>query len=119
MTWNEPIPDFETRIPGRLESCLAAPFQTFSRKDLYPGLTAKAAALFYFIIKNHPFENGNKRLAVTALLCLLHLNGRWLKIVDHTQLYELAVRVAESDPYYKDELVAYAKKFIERHLVRL
>ena len=60
MTWNEPIPDFETRYPGKLESCLASPFQTFDKKDLYKGLIHKAAILFYLMIKNHPFQNATK-----------------------------------------------------------
>ncbi len=82
MTWNERIPGFETRYPGRLESCLSVPFQTFDKKLLYKGLVKKAAVLFYLMIKNHPFENGNKRLAVATLLCFLMRNGKWLKIVD-------------------------------------
>jgi len=38
------------------------PFQKFSGKDLYPGLLSKAAMLFYLLIKDHPFQNGNKEL---------------------------------------------------------
>jgi death-on-curing protein len=68
MSWDEPIPDFETRYPNVLESCIMVPFQKFNRKYLYPGLIGKAAILFYLLIKNHPFQNGNKRIAVTTLL---------------------------------------------------
>lgn len=57
MTWDEPIPDFSTRYPNVLESCLAVPFQSFGRKDLYPTFIKKATILFYLMIKNHPFEN--------------------------------------------------------------
>ena len=35
MEWEEPIPDFETRFPDKLESCIETPFQTFDRKSLY------------------------------------------------------------------------------------
>ena len=52
LTWNEPIPDFSTRFPNILESCLSAPFQTFGKKDLYPSLTSKASMLFYLMLKN-------------------------------------------------------------------
>ncbi len=38
MTWNEPIPDFGSRFPNILESCLATPFQTFGGTSLYSGL---------------------------------------------------------------------------------
>lgn len=67
MDFNEPIPDFSTRFPNILESCLAVPFQRFSQKSLYKGLIEKAAILFYLMIKNHPFQNGNKRIAMTTL----------------------------------------------------
>ncbi len=49
MTWNEPIPDFGSRFPYILESCLATPFQTFNQKPLYRRLTGKAAILFYLM----------------------------------------------------------------------
>jgi death-on-curing protein len=50
------------RDPGRL-AALAAPFQTFEGKDLYPHLIQKAAALAFGIIQGHPFLDGNKRTA--------------------------------------------------------
>ena len=116
MEWNEPIPPFETRFGGKLESCLASPFQTFGKRDLYRGLDQKAAFLFYLMIKNHPFMNGNKRIAVTTLFWFLSLNGKWLK-VGHDELYKEAVWVAESDSRDKDEVVALVRKFIQRYLI--
>ena len=80
LSFNEPIPDFSTRYPNILESCLAAPFQSFSRKSLYSTLYLKAAVLFYLMIKNHPFQNGNKRIAMTTLFVFLHMNKKWLKV---------------------------------------
>ncbi|MDD5519025.1 MAG: hypothetical protein PHV98_06720, partial [Candidatus Omnitrophica bacterium] len=50
LSFNEPIPGFSTRYPHVLESCLAAPFQTFTGKSLYSNLAAKAAILFYLMI---------------------------------------------------------------------
>ena len=67
LSFNEPIPDFSTRFPNILESCLATPFQVFSGRSLYPSLISKASIFFYLMIKNHPFQNGNKRIAMTAL----------------------------------------------------
>ena len=116
MSWNEPIPPFETRYPGRLESCLAVPFQTFDKKLLYRGLTEKAAILFYLMIKNHPFENGNKRIAVTTLICFLLKNGKWLKVLNREELYKLAVTIAESDPAYKEQYVQIINRFISKNL---
>jgi prophage maintenance system killer protein len=64
LSFDEPIPDFSTRFPNMLESCVVAPFQKFSGKDLYPSLVAKTSILFYLMIKNHPFQNGNKRITI-------------------------------------------------------
>ena len=56
------------------------PFQTFSAKSLYPSLAGKASMLFYLMIKNHPFLNGNKRIAIITLLMFLLRNNKWLKV---------------------------------------
>lgn len=117
LRWNEPIPDFETRFPNRLESCLAVPFFSFQRRIFYRGLVGKAAVLFYVMIKNHPFQNGNKRIAMTTLLVFLARNGRWLR-VDEQKLYNFAKMVAESDPVIKDEIIKAIEKFISVHLVK-
>ena len=114
--YHEPIPDFSTRYPGILESCLAAPFQTFDRKSLYHGLIAKAAVLFYLLIKNHPFLNGNKRIAVTTLFVFLALNDKWLRF-DQEDLYRVSMLAAESKPQYKNEVVRYIEKYIRLNLV--
>lgn len=97
MVWDEPIPPFITRFPERLESCLEAPFQTYHAKLLYPTFEERAAVLFYLMVKNHPFQNGNKRVAVTTLFVFLSRNRKWLAVgVD--QLYTFAVDVAKSLP---------------------
>src|SRR3989337_945022 len=95
LSFDEPIPDFSTRFPNVLESCLATPFQAFSGKSLYPTLVSRAAILFYLLIKNHPFQNGNKRVAMTTLFVFLYRNGKWLK-VDTQELYNFTVWVAQS-----------------------
>ncbi|MEK7598656.1 MAG: type II toxin-antitoxin system death-on-curing family toxin [Patescibacteria group bacterium] len=118
LAWDEPIPDFGTRLPNVLESCLATPFQTFDKKVLYQGLMAKASALFYLMVKNHPFENGNKRIAMTTLFVLLHKNGKWMR-VDNQELYNFAVWVAQSNPKLKDETMAAIEKFIKTYIVDL
>lgn len=87
------MPDFNSRYPNKLESCLETPFGKYGRQHFYPGLLKKASALFYFCIKDHPFENGNKRFAVTAMLCLLVINDKWINS-DAVSLYKLATYVA-------------------------
>lgn len=116
MSWNEPIPEFASRFPNILESSLATPFQTYGGKSLYAGLIGKAAMLFYLMIKNHPFKNGNKRIAVTTLLVFLFKNQKWLNI-DNTVLYNFAKWVAESNPEVKEATVAAVEKIIRTYLV--
>jgi death-on-curing protein len=115
LSFNEPIPDFSTRFPNVLESCVVTPFQRFSGKALYPSLVAKAGILFYLMIKNHPFQNGNKRIAITTLLAFLHGNGKWLE-ADTQELYNFTVWVAMSPAEFKEHVVAAIQKFIRNHL---
>ena len=117
MPFNEPIPDFSSRFPNLLESCLATPFQSFGGKTLYPSLLSKAAMLFYLLIKNHPFQNGNKRIAMTSLFVFLHKNNKWLK-VDTQELYNFTMWIAQSPSQVKDETVRAIEKFLKAHLTR-
>ncbi len=118
LAFDEPIPDFSSRFPNVLESCLATPFQKFAKKSLYSTLIAKAAILFYLLIKNHPFQNGNKRIAMTTLFVFLYRNGKWLK-VDTQELYNFTIWVAQSPRTVKDETVKAIEKFLKAHLVKL
>lgn len=116
LAWNEPIPPYETRFPEKLESCLVVPFQKFDNKTLYRGLANQASILFYLMVKNHPFQNGNKRVAVTTLLVFLFLNDKWLT-VDVKELYNFAVWVAQSPAELKKGTLVAIKEFIDKHLV--
>jgi len=118
LSFDEPIPDFSTRFPNILESCLATPFQSFSGKSLYPTFISKASILFYLLIKNHPFRNGNKRIAMTVLFVFLYKNNKWLK-VDTQELYNFTVWVAQSPRTVKDETVKATEKFLRKYLVKL
>jgi len=117
-TKEESIPVFDTRFPSRLESCLEMPRLSFEGVALYPSLADQAAIFFYLLIKNHPFLNGNKRIALTALLVLLFLNGKWLS-TDQEDLYRLTIGIASSDPKDKDTVVQEITSFINKHLVDL
>lgn len=116
MTWSEPIPDFSTRFTNALERCIAAPFQTFGGKQLYPGLLKKCSILFYLMIKNHPFQNGNKRIAMTTLFYFLYINKKWLK-VDNQELYNFARWVAESNSKLKDDTVRAIETFLNSYMI--
>jgi death-on-curing family protein len=118
LSFDEPIPDFSSRFPNVLESCLATPFQSFSGTSLYPSLVSRAAILFYLLIKNHPFQNGNKRVAMTTLFVFLYRNKKWVE-VDTQELYNFTVWVAQSPRTVKDETVMAIEKFLKAHLVNL
>jgi death-on-curing protein len=118
LEFNEPIPDFSTCSKTTLESCLATPFQTFGGKFLYPGLLKKASILFYLMIKNHPFENGNKRIAITTLLVFLFINKCWLR-VDIYEFYRFTVWVASSPPLVKDSTIMAIETFLKKHAERI
>ena len=118
LSFNEPIPEFSTRYPNVLESCLAVPFQTFGGKALYQGLLTKTSMLFYLMIKNHPFQNGNKRIAITTLFVFLFKNQKWLR-VDTQELYNFTVWVAASPAKLKDETVKAVEKFLKSYLICL
>ena len=60
---------------GGLESAIAQPRATFDGKDLYPTLEAKVAAIGYSLVNNHPFVDGNKRIAHASMEMMLLLNG--------------------------------------------
>ena len=77
---------FGLRDQGSLESSVLQPLQSFGDQDLYPTLAEKAAALGYFLIQNHPFLDGNKRIGHAALETVLLLNG-----------YELSASVDEQE----------------------
>lgn len=115
MTFDQPIPDFDTRNNDLLESALATPQQTFGGKELYPTLTKQASILFYSIIKNHPFQNGNKRIAVMTMLVYLFINNRWFSIPPFN-FYKLAIKVAGSKPEDKDKIIKEIEKTLDKNI---
>lgn len=117
LAFDEPIPPFETRFPGKLEAILEIPKQEFGGQLFYPTLTKQAAALFYSLIKEHPFFNGNKRLAVIGLLLFLLLNGKWLDI-EWKKFYEVTVLVAKSDPKERDNVIKELNSLIKEFLTK-
>ena len=80
---------------GRLEATLAVPRQTMFGEELYPDIFSKAAILFYLLIKNHPFVDGNKRTAFLALMRFLNINGYTLNATND-ELYQFTIDVASS-----------------------
>lgn len=73
------------RDSGGLEAALARPFATFDQQDLYPSAFDKAAAVFESLIINHPFIDGNKRIAYVAMHVLLNLSGIKIQATEDEQ----------------------------------
>lgn len=96
---------------------LAAIEQTFDGQPLYPTLEEKAANLLYFIVKDHSFSDGNKRIAAAIFLHYLHKNealfteGR-KRIADDT-LVALIIMLAESKPHEKETMVNLVMQFLQ------
>jgi len=100
-----------------LASIMGNIYQSFGGKDFYPSVEEKAAHLLYFIIKDHPFSDGNKRTASFLFIVFLARNKYLLKkngekkINDNT-LVALALLIAESDPKQKDVLIKLVVNFL-------
>ncbi len=118
LTGSEPIPPFSTRYPEVLERCVYSPQQTFDKKDMYPTLYKKASILFYTLIKNHPFKNGNKRIALTSLILFLEKNGYTITI-DSVRIYRFTLWIAESDASLKSSVLEIIEEFIKKYSTKL
>lgn len=88
-----------------LEGIVGNVMQAMGGQDLYPSIEAKAAHLLYFIVKNHPFVDGNKRTGAYAFIWFLHQ----AKALDRerlspTALTAITLLIAESNPKDKDKM---------------
>jgi prophage maintenance system killer protein len=98
-------------ILGNLEQC-------FGGQELYPSLESKAANLLYFIIKDHPFLDGNKRVGSFLFIHFLDRNGRLRNkageiVINDNALVALALLIAESEPKNKELMVQLVTNLIE------
>jgi len=81
-------------------------YQTFGGQECYPSLEEKAAMLLYFLVKNHSFTDGNKRIGAACFLYFLDKNGilyqNNAQIIDNAALFALTILIAESKPEEKE-----------------
>ena len=91
---------------GNLAGIVGNVFQSVFGKDAYPTLEQKAAHLLYFIVKNHPFTDGNKRSGAFAFIWFLQKTGVSFeqKIMPET-LATLTILIAESNPKEKEKMI--------------
>lgn len=93
-----------------LASLLGNLEQSVFGEPAYPTIESKAAHLLYFVVKNHPFSDGNKRSGAFLFVDFLHRNGRLFNqanepIINDVGLAALTLLVAESAPTQKDTLI--------------
>jgi prophage maintenance system killer protein len=101
------------------KSALGAISQTFDGKDVYPSIEEKAANLLYFIVKNHAFTDGNKRIAAAIFIYFLSANGILYrpdgsKRLADNALVALTLLIAESRPDEKEIIVKVIVNLINR-----
>ena len=100
-----------------LESAIATIEQGFGDKVFYPNVASRAAHLLYFVIKNHPLADGNKRTGSFLFLWYLRINQKFLAkpveaLVNDNTLVALALMVAESKPEQKELIIRLVQQFI-------
>lgn len=95
-------------------------YQTFGGEELYPSIEEKAAMLFYLVVKNHSFSDGNKRIAAFLLLWFLEKNGILYKsdgskLIGNNTLVALTLMIAESRTEEKDVMVKVVINLINKN----
>ena len=99
-----------------LKSIIENIYQSFNGKELYPTIEEKAANLLYFIVKDHVFIDGNKRIAATLFIYFLDsydiLYKDNQKVIDNNTLVAITLLVAQSDPKEKEILVDLITNFL-------
>lgn len=103
---------------GSFAGSLSAIFQSFNGKELYPSVAEKAANLLYFIIKDHPFYDGNKRIGALLFVLFLTLNDYHLTDKGETKISDraltaIALLIAESEPKEKGLITSLVCRLLE------
>ena len=103
---------------GSFEGSLAAIFQSYDGKELYKSVQEKAANLLYFVIKDHPFYDGNKRIGSLLFILFLTINDCHLTANGETKISDraltaIALLIAESEPKEKGLIVSLVCKLLE------
>lgn len=109
---------FGTEKDDSLKSSIAAIYQTYDGKDVYPSAEEKAAHLLYFVVKNHSFVDGNKRIAAALFVYFLARNGimsdsSGSRRIDDNTLVALTLMIAISDPKDKAMMINVAMNLLQ------
>lgn len=98
---------------GNLEGIFGTVFQTVFGEDAYPTVEEKAAHLLYFVVKNHPFNDGNKRSGAFCFVWFLQKASYvFLNRISPETLTVLTILIAESKPDDKDKMIGIVKSIL-------
>ena len=108
---------FATQKAGEFEGILKNIYQTFGGCELLPTAQEKAANLIYYIIKDHPFNDGNKRIGAFMFILFLSKSGLLYKNdgepkISNNAIAALALLIAQSDPNQKDMIVNFTTNLL-------
>lgn len=104
----------QERNAGSIEGIAGNIMQTFGGKSLYPSVEEKAAHLLYFMVKNHPFSDGNKRSGAFAFVWFLRkYRARGIRNINPAALTALTLLIAESNPKKKSQMVALVTQLLK------
>ena len=104
----------QEKMSGSIEGIVGNVMQSFGGKALYPTMEEKAAHLLYFMVKNHPFVDGNKRSGAFAFIWFLRkAKIKTLRNVNPAALTALTLLIAESDPAKKEQMVGLVTQILE------
>lgn len=103
---------------GKLNGILAAVYQNVFGQELYPSIEEKAANLIYFLIKDHPFADGCKRIGATIFLEFLNKNNHLIiegtPIISNSALVAMTLMIAESRPEEKETMISLVMNFLSK-----
>ena len=102
---------------GKLNGILAAVYQNVFGTEVYPSIEEKAANLLYFLIKDHPFADGCKRIGASIFLEFLNKNNHLIidhrQIISNSALVAITLMIAESRPEEKETMVKLVMNFLK------
>lgn len=102
---------------GKLNGIIAAVYQNVFGTELYPSIEEKAANLLYFLIKDHPFVDGCKRIGASIFLEFLNKNKHLIingkQIISDSALVAITLMIAESRPEEKETMVKLVMNFLK------
>lgn len=107
------------KTEGALEGILGSVYQTAFGQDVYPTVEEKAASLLYFLVKDHPFNDGCKRIGATLFLAFLQKNGMLFtsagrQVITNGALVAITLMIAESRPEEKDVMITLVMNLLSK-----